>query len=136
MSNAQQIYSNESPPSRHFQGSHHLAIFNVLTLLEGKQCCYFYLSLGEWKHREVKYLSQGDPKYLFQNRRISGLGVARGPSLPPTCEQWVHLEEAFAPRVFLPACNCGLQIPGLGHNTKQPVASASIFPRLLSSAHS
>lgn len=135
MSNAQQMYSNESLPSRHFQGSHHLAIFNALTLLEGRQCCYFYLSPGEWKRREIKYLPQGDPKYVFRNRRISRLGIARGPSFPPACEQQVHLGEKFAPQVFPPACNCGLQIPGLGHTTKQPVASTSIFPRLLFSAH-
>lgn len=129
------MYSNESLPSRHFQGSHHLAIFNALTLLEGRQWCYIYLSLGEWTHREIKYLPQGDPEYLFQDRRISGLGIARGQSLPPTCEQWVHLGEAFAPQVFPAACNFRLQIPGLGHHTKQPVASASNFPRLLFSAH-
>lgn len=31
MSNAQQMYSNESLPSRPFQDSHHLAVFNALT---------------------------------------------------------------------------------------------------------
>jgi len=107
------MYSNESLPSRHFQGTHHLAIFNALTLLERRQCCYFCLLLGELKHREIKYLPQGDPKYLFHSSRISGLGIARGPSLPPACEQRVHLGAALAPYVFPPACNCGLQIPGL-----------------------
>lgn len=89
MSNAQQMYSNESLPSRPFQDSHHLTIFNALTLLEGRQCCYFCLSLGEWKHGEIKYLPQGDPKYLFQNRRISGLGTARGASLPPVNSRYL-----------------------------------------------
>lgn len=100
MSNAQPMHSDGSLPSRPFQDSCYFAIFNALTLLERSQCCYFRLSLGEWKHGEIKYLAQGDPKYLFQSRRILGAIIARGASLPPACELQVPLGDPFAPQEF------------------------------------
>lgn len=67
--------------------------------------------------------------------RTGEFQVSARSSLPPTCEQQVHLGQTFAPQVFPPACNFGLQIPGLGHTTGQPIASTTDFPGLLFSAY-